>query len=101
MPTVLSVAWKVPTPLVSVEFAGNAAAVSLLVKCTVPAYPVAVALDASRAVTVKLIGVPGVAVADAVVTEKCVAAVDALTMTVESEAFAGAEPPPVTDAAFT
>jgi len=50
---------------------------------------------------VKLIGVPGVAVADAVVTEKCVAAVDALTMTVESEAFAGAEPPPVTDAAFT
>jgi hypothetical protein len=62
-------------------------------------YPVAVALDASRAVTVKLIGVPGVAVAGAV-TEKCVAA-PALTMTVESEAFAGAEPPPVTPAMFT
>jgi hypothetical protein len=56
-------------------------------------------LDASSAVTVKVIGVPGVAVAGAV-TEKCVA-VDALTMTVESEAFAGAEPPPVTPAMFT
>ena len=62
-------------------------------------YPVAVALDASSAVTVKLMGVPGVAVAGAV-TEKCVA-VPALTITVESEAFAGAEPPPVTPAAFT
>jgi hypothetical protein len=29
---VLSVAWNVPTPLVSVEFAGNAASASLLVK---------------------------------------------------------------------
>lgn len=100
MPTVLSVTWKVPTPFVSVEFAGRAAFPSLLVKCTVPVYPVAVALDASSAVTVKLIGVPGVAVAGAV-TEKCVAAIDPLTMTVESEAFAGAEPPPLTAAVFT
>jgi hypothetical protein len=97
---VLSVAEKVPTPFVSVEFAGNTAAPSLLVKCTVPVYPVAVAFVAVSAVTVKLIGVPGVAVAGAV-TEKWVAAVDALTMTVESEAFAGAEPPPVTAAVFT
>jgi hypothetical protein len=100
LPTVFSVAWKVPTPLVSVEFAGNTAAPSLLVKCTVPAYPVAVALDASSAVTVKLIAVPGVAFAGAV-TEKCVAAVDALAMTVESVAFAGDEPPPVTPTMFT
>jgi hypothetical protein len=91
---------KVPTPFVSVEFAGRTAFPSLLVKCTVPAYPVAVALDASSAVTVKLIGVPGVAFAGAV-TEKCVAAVDALTITVESEAFAGADPPPITDAVLT
>jgi hypothetical protein len=32
LPAVLSVAENVPTPLVSVEFAGNAAAPSLLVK---------------------------------------------------------------------
>jgi hypothetical protein len=96
----LSVAAKVPTPFVSIELTGNTAASSLLVKCTVPAYPVAVAFEDVNAVTVKLIGVPGAAVAGAV-NEKCVAVVDALSMTVESEAFAGAEPPPVTPAVFT
>jgi hypothetical protein len=100
LPKVLSVAVKLPTPSVSVEFTGNTAPSSLLVKCTLPAYPAAVAFEAVNAVTVKLIGVPGAAVAGAV-TEKCVAAVDALSMTVESEAFAGAEPPPVTPAVFT
>jgi hypothetical protein len=35
-PMVLSVAENVPTPLVSVEFAGNPAAPSVLVNCTVP-----------------------------------------------------------------
>src|ERR1700690_2866920 len=36
LPTVFSVAENVPTPFVSVEFAGNTAAPSVLVKCTVP-----------------------------------------------------------------
>ena len=36
MPSVLSVDWKLPVPLVSIEFAGNVACASLLVKCTVP-----------------------------------------------------------------
>jgi hypothetical protein len=70
---VLSVAEKVPTPFVSVEFAGKTAAPSLLVKCTVPVYPVAVVFVAVSAVTVKLNAVPAVAVVGAV-TEKCVAA---------------------------
>ena len=37
VPAVRSVALNVPTPLVSVAFAGSVAAPSLLVKCTVPA----------------------------------------------------------------
>ena len=100
MPIVLSVAVKVPTPFVNVEFAGNTAVPSLLAKCTVPVYPVAVVFAAVNAVTIKLNAAPFVAL-DGAATEKCVAAVDALTMTVESEAFAGAEPPPVTAAVFT
>jgi hypothetical protein len=59
-------------PFVSVESAGKTAAPSLLVKCTVPVYPVAVAFDASKAVTVTLKDVPAVAVAGAE-TVKCVA----------------------------
>ena len=41
-PAVFNVAWKFPTPLVSVALAGRVAAPSVLVKCTVPAYPVTV-----------------------------------------------------------
>jgi hypothetical protein len=100
-PIVFSVAENVPTPFVSpTSLDGSTAAPSVLVKFTVPAYPVAVAFDAVKAVTVKLNAVPAVA-APGAETEKCVAAVDPLTMTVESEAFAGAEPPPVTAAVFT
>ena len=44
-PGVLSVTENVPVPLVNVEFAGNVAAPSVLVKCTVPTYPVAVLLN--------------------------------------------------------
>lgn len=44
-PAVLSVAENVPVPLTSVEFAGRTAWPSLLVKWTVPAYPVAVLLN--------------------------------------------------------
>ena len=36
MPNVLSATWKLPVPPVSVEFAGNIACVSVLVKCRVP-----------------------------------------------------------------
>jgi hypothetical protein len=72
-PAVFRVAENVPTPFVSVAFAGRVAAPSVLVKCTVPVYAVAVAFVASRAVTVKLNGVPLVAVAGAD-TAKCVAA---------------------------
>ena len=45
VPGVLSVTENVPVPLVNVEFAGNVAAPSVLVKCTVPTYPVAVLLN--------------------------------------------------------
>jgi hypothetical protein len=72
-PAEFNTAGKVPTPFSSAEFAGNTAFVSLLVKCTVPVYPVAVVFAAVSAVTVKLNVVPPVAVAGAV-TEKCVAA---------------------------
>ena len=72
-PAVCSTAGNVPTPFSSAEFAGNTAAPSLLVKCAVPVYPVAVAFEAVNAVTVRLNMVPAVAVAGAI-TEKCVAA---------------------------
>ena len=55
------------------EFAGNVAAPSELAKCTVPVYPVAVLLNGSSAVTVKLNALPAVAFAGAV-TAKLVAA---------------------------
>src|SRR5438067_1830870 len=57
---VFKVALNVPLPLVSVESAGSTAWPSLLVKCTVPAYPVAVLPKASLAVTVKFPAVPAV-----------------------------------------
>src|SRR5664279_2200915 len=58
LPAVVSVAGNVATPLVSVASAGSVAAASELVKWTVPAYPVAVAFDASSAVTVMLNALP-------------------------------------------
>jgi hypothetical protein len=73
LPAVLSVALNVPAPLVSVASAGRLAAPSLLVKWTVPAYPVAVFPAASSAVTVTLNGNP-VSDEDGAVTVKWVAA---------------------------
>ena len=43
-PAVIKVATKVPVPLIRVESAGSVAAVSVLVKRTVPEYPVTVLL---------------------------------------------------------
>src|SRR5438067_207772 len=60
-------------PLLSTLSAGSAAWASVLVKCTVPPYAVAVLLNASRAVTVKLNEAPAVADAPAL-TAKYVAA---------------------------
>ena len=80
LPAVFKVAVKVPTPLVSVEFAGSTAWPSLLVKWTVPVYPVAVLLNWSWAVTVKLKATPAVALEGAL-TLKWVAAA-ALTVMV-------------------
>ena len=57
----LSVALNVPAPPFSVLSAGNVAALSVLVKCTVPLYPISVLLNGSFAVTVKLMGLPTVA----------------------------------------
>lgn len=65
---------NVPTPLVRVLSAGNIADPSVLVKCTVPEYPVAVPLLKLSAVMVKLNATPGVADAGAEMA-KCVAAV--------------------------
>jgi hypothetical protein len=65
LPAVFSVALNVPTPFVSVLFAGKTACASVLVKWTEPAYPVAVLLKVSSAVTVKLNAVPAVAPAGA------------------------------------
>src|SRR5580704_11330530 len=72
-PAVFNTAGNVPTPFSSAEFAGNTAFVSLLVKCTVPVYPVAVVFAAVSAVTTRLNVAPAVAYAGAV-TLKCVAA---------------------------
>ena len=74
LPEVFSVAAKVPVPFESVELAGSTALPSVLEKCTVPAYVVAVLLKESRAVTVKLNGVPVLAVAAAGETENADAA---------------------------
>jgi hypothetical protein len=70
------VALNVPVPLVRVVSVGRVAAPSVLVKCTVPAYPVAVLLKASRAVTVTLTAAPAVA-AEGAETVKCAAAAGA------------------------
>src|SRR5205809_527007 len=59
-PDVFKVALDEPTPLVKLELAGRLAWRSLLVKCTVPPYPVAVLPKQSLAVTVKEPAVPAV-----------------------------------------
>src|SRR5262249_62201611 len=73
LPDVLNVAEKVPAPLVKVLSAGRVAAGSLLVKCAVPLYAVAVLLNPSSAVTVKLNAEPATA-ADGALTLEVVAA---------------------------
>ena len=80
LPADLSVTETVSTPAVRVVLAGNTACVSVLVKWTVPAYPVAVLPKASRAVIVTLNADPAVALPGAD-TAKCVAA-DAPTTSV-------------------
>ena len=61
LPAVFKVTLNVPTPLSSVTLAGSVAAPSLLVKWTVPVYPVAVLLFTSSAVTWILKAAPAVA----------------------------------------
>ena len=72
---------KVPTPAVRVKLGGRMtpAPESVLVKCTVPVYPVAVLLNWSLAVTDPLNATPAVA-EEGALTTKCVAAA-ALTAT--------------------
>jgi len=60
-PTIRSVALKVPTPPVRPELPGRLADPSVLLKRTVPAYPVTTLLNASSAVTVKLLEAPAIA----------------------------------------
>jgi hypothetical protein len=74
VPAVLRIAAKKPMPLLRVEFAGRPARESLLVKFTVPVYPIAVLLSVSRAVTLKDMAAPAVVLLGAL-TIKCVAAV--------------------------
>ena len=64
-PATKSVAENVPWPFVRVAFAGNTVPVdvSVLVKCTVPAYPVSVLPAESCAVTVNEKAAPAVGVA--------------------------------------
>jgi hypothetical protein len=76
---VFSVALKDPTPFVNVLSPGSTAWPSLLVKWTVPAYPLAVLLKASRAMAVKVNAVPAVALPGAP-TPKCVAGPGLTTM---------------------
>lgn len=71
-PLVRRVAGKVPTPAVRVEFAGTVALGSVLLKCTVPLYPVTVAFPLSSAVTVK-VKEEFARTEDGAVTAKCVA----------------------------
>lgn len=73
LPAVPSVTWKVPTPLVNVEFGGSEARVSELAICTVPVYPVAVFPYWSRAVTVTLNCVPALTDESPIAKEKWVA----------------------------
>src|SRR5580700_5548482 len=69
VPTVTSVAVKVPTPLVRDMSAGTTPRLSLLWKCTGSAYAATGLFPASRAVTVNWIGTPFV-FKDAATTEK-------------------------------
>src|SRR5580692_7631261 len=73
-PGVFSVTWKTPDPFVKVVFAGNTAAPSVLVKCTVPVYPGTTLLNWSAANTLTLNAVPAIALPGAD-TAKCVAPV--------------------------
>ena len=73
IPAVFNTAGSVITPFNSAEFPGNTAFPSVLVKCTVPVYPVAVVFVAVERRHRDIKRVPAVAVAGAV-TEKCVAA---------------------------
>jgi len=72
----------VPVPEASEVSAGSVAVPSVLVKWTVPEYPVTTALEASSAVTVTATADPAVAVAGAV-TEKCVAGAALTVMVLE------------------
>jgi hypothetical protein len=72
-PAVFSTAGSIITPFNSAEFAGRTAFPSLLVKCTVPVYPVAVVFVAVSAVTVRLNVLPAVTIVGTI-TEKWVAA---------------------------
>src|SRR5438046_1126456 len=74
VPAVARVAETVPAPRGSVLSAGSVAAASLLVKWTVPAYVGFRLPNASRAVTVKLNGLPAVADAGALIEKWVVAA---------------------------
>src|SRR6516225_3879488 len=82
VPTVLRVALKEPVPLVSVESAGRVAWPSLLVKCTVPEYPVAVLPKESLTVTVKEPLVPEVIGEGKPLTTKVLAAAGVTEMLV-------------------
>jgi hypothetical protein len=75
LPAVVNVALKVPTPLLKGLAGGSLVLllVSVLEKVTLPVNPVAVLLNWSSAVTVKVKPLPAVAVPGAV-TRKCVAA---------------------------
>jgi hypothetical protein len=60
LPVDFNFAEKVPVPLVSIEFAGSFAFLSVLLKWIVPAYPVAWLLNLSSAVTVNVKATPAV-----------------------------------------
>src|SRR5205823_2694968 len=73
LPAVRRVAENDPVPLLRVEFAGSTALASVLVQRRSSVLPVAVLLNGSCAVTVRLNPVPAVAALGALTT-KCVAA---------------------------
>src|SRR5438067_10773540 len=79
LPAVLSVTENVPVPPVRVALAGRTAWASVLVKCAVPAYPVAVFPYGSLAVTVTPTADPAVAEAGAETVKRVAAA--GLTLT--------------------
>lgn len=70
MPDLNTVKLKVPVPPVSTELPGMIAGeLSVLVKCSVPAYALDKLLNSSSAVTVKSTGTPTAALAGAVITK--------------------------------